>query len=64
MQNTNLRFLFLAGGMPTGAWIGIIVGVFVVAIALGALVGYIVRKKLTDKKRRELFPVIQQRCSY
>ncbi len=60
MQNTNLRFLFLAGGMPTGAWIGIIVGVFVVAIALGALVGYIVRKKLTDKKMGEIEKVTEK----
>ena len=58
MQNTNLRFLFLA--METGAWIGITVAVFVLAIALGVVVGSIARKKVTDKRLGEIDKVTEK----
>ena len=58
MEITGLSTLFLA--LETGGWIAIIIGVAVLAAGLGGLLGYIIRKRITDKKVGEINVIVEK----
>ena len=49
-----------AGWLSIGAWIGIIVAVFVVALVVGAIIGFKVSNSMTKKKLEENPPITEE----
>ena len=54
MVSANLSFLFLAGTVPVGLFVGVLVGAIVVIGAAGFFIGFLLHKKNTEKKIGEV----------
>lgn len=59
MLNLTASSLFLSA-LPVGGWIGIVVGVLVVALAGGVFLGFFIDKKRTGKRLGEIDAVVQK----
>lgn len=50
----------LAGGVGLGGWIGIVIGVSILMLIIGAVLGLIISKKLFTKQLKENPPISEK----